>query len=131
GGGRGGARFGVALRLTTDTGMSVTRALRLSLRATGNGAFVAAIPMVESGVRAGDDLTLALGRTGLLPEDFQHMLAIAEESGTLHDVLRHQGDHYHDEASRRLAFLTSLASYAVWLLTGGFIIIAIFRMYSS
>jgi type IV pilus assembly protein PilC len=124
-------RFCLALRLTTETGMSIHKALRLSLRATGNGAFSAQTGTVERAVKAGDDITLALTNTHLLPDDFLRMLAVAEESGTLTDVLRHQGEHYHEEASRRLAFLTSVASYGVWALVGLCIIVAIFRIYLS
>ena len=111
--------------------MSIGKALRLSLRATGNNAFAAAVPMVEDAVGQGDDLTLALGQTGLLPEEFQHILRVAEESGQLSEVLRHQGEHYHEEASRRLAVFTGVASGAVWAMTGLFIIVIIFRFYAS
>ncbi len=124
-------RFCLALRLTTETGMSIHKALRLSLRATGNEAFAAETKGVERAVKEGVDLALALNATGLLPYDFQRMLEVAEESGTLSEVLRHQGDHYHEEASRRLATLTGVVSYGVWALVALFIIVAIFRIYLS
>ena len=124
-------RFCLALRLTTETGMSIGKAVRLSLRAAGNQAFIASTDGVLADIERGDDLTFALGRTGLFPEDLMHSVAVAEESGTLDAVLRHQGDHYHDEASRRLAVLTSLAGYVIWAGVGLFIIVAIFRLYSS
>jgi type IV pilus assembly protein PilC len=123
-------RFCLALRLTTETGMSIARALRLSFRATGNSAFAEGSAAAEAAVKEGEDLTLALVRTGLFPEDFQRIIAVAEESGQLHEVLKHQADHYHEEASRRLAVLTSLAGYAVWLTVAVFIIVAIFRIFS-
>ena len=122
------ARFCLALRLTTETGMSITRALRLSMRATGNSAFVAQSPVAESAVRAGNDLTQALKRTGLFPGDFRKILSVAEESGRLTDVLRHQADHYHEESGRRLSILTSVAGYVVWFVVGALIVIAIFRI---
>jgi type IV pilus assembly protein PilC len=122
------ARFCLALRLTTETGMSITRALRLSMRATGNSAFVAQSPVAESEVRAGNDLTQALKRTGLFPGDFRKILAVAEESGRLTDVLRQQADHYHEESGRRLSILTSVAGYVVWFVVGALIVIAIFRI---
>ena len=111
--------------------MPIGRALRLSLRATGNSAFTARSEVIESGVKAGDDLTLSLGRSGLFPEDFRQMIAVAEESGRLTDVLKQQADHYHEEAGRRLAVLTAVASYGVWAFVGGLIIIVIFRLYLS
>jgi type II secretory pathway component PulF len=125
------SRFCLALRLTTETAMPIGRALRLSMRATGNAAFEARAERAVSAVKAGDDLTFALGRTGMFPEDFLRILHTAEESGRLDDVLRQQGEHYDEESSRRLATLTGLASYGVWLFVGAIIIFAIFRIYGS
>ena len=50
-------------------------------------------------------------------------------SGQLSEVLRHQGDHYQEEATRRLRTLTAVAAGAVWALTGLFIIVLIFRLF--
>ncbi|HWG44961.1 MAG TPA: type II secretion system F family protein [Gemmataceae bacterium] len=122
------ARFCMALRLTTETGMSITKAMRLSLQATGNRAFTARSDDIEAKLRRGEDLTLALADNGLFPEDFQHMIVVAEESGTLDQVLTHQAAHYHEESGRRLAALTSLAGYGVWLFVALIIIMAIFRI---
>jgi type IV pilus assembly protein PilC len=124
-------RFCLGLRLTTETGMPIARALRLSLRATGNEAFVAATEGVKASVRGGDDLTSALGRTGLFPEDFQNILAVAEESGRLSEVLEHQTAHYYEESGRRLSVLTQVAGWGVWLVIGGLMVAAIFRLATS
>lgn len=122
------ARFCMALRLTTETGMSIVQAMRLSLSATGNAAFTARAEQIAEDLRRGEAVTFALTRSGLFPEDFQHMLAVAEESGTLDQVLAHQTEHYQDESGRRLAALTSMAGYAVYGFVGLVIIIAIFRI---
>lgn len=122
------ARFCMALRLTTETGMSIVHAMRLSLSATGNSAFMARAETIEADLRRGEDLTLTLSRSGLFPEDFQHMIAVAEESGTLDQVLAHQAEHYQDESGRRLAALTSLCGYAVYGFVALVIIFAIFRI---
>jgi type IV pilus assembly protein PilC len=124
-------RFCLSLRLTTETGMPIDRALALSLKGTGNAAFAEGTRHVKKGVRKGEELTLALARTRLFPEDFLHVIGVGEESGRLDEVLRQQAEHYHEEAGRRLAVLTSLAGYGVWALVGLFIIIAIFRIFGS
>jgi type IV pilus assembly protein PilC len=124
-------RFCLSLRLTTETGMPIDRALALSLKGTGNAAFAEGSKHVKKGVREGEELTLALARTRLFPEDFLHVIGVGEESGRLDEVLRQQAEHYHEEAGRRLAVLTSLAGYGVWALVGLFIIIAIFRIFGS
>jgi type IV pilus assembly protein PilC len=125
------SRFCLALRLTHEAGMPIGRALRLSLRGTGNQAFASQVGVVKDSIEAGDDVTLALSRAGVFPEEFLRIVAVAEESGTLTEVLRHQGEHYHEEASRRLAALTGVAGFGVWLLVALFIIVTIFKLYSS
>jgi type II secretory pathway component PulF len=55
-------------------------------------------------------------------------MAVAEESGTLDQVLAHQAAHYQEESGRRLAVLTALAGYGVYGFVALVIIIAIFRI---
>jgi len=127
------ARFCLALRLTTETGMSIMEAMRLSLRATSNEAYTARVKPVVASLKEGQTLTAALALAGatLFPEDFRHIIAVAEESGRLTEVLRQQADVYDEEAGRRLAILTNLAGYIVWLIIGGIIVFLIFRMFFS
>jgi type IV pilus assembly protein PilC len=122
-------RFCLALRLTTESGMSIGKAIRLSLESTGNAAFAASSPAAERTVKEGDDLTLALTRTRLMPDDFLRIIQVAEESGQLSEVLRHQSDHYYETSSRRMTALTILLSVLVWLGVGVFIIVLIFRFF--
>ncbi len=122
------ARFCMALRLTTETGMSIVKAMRLSLSATGNSAYAAQSELIETELRRGEALTQALAKKELFPVDFQHMIAVAEESGTLDQVLAHQAEHYHEESGRRLAALTSMTGYGVYGFVGLIIIVAIFRI---
>jgi type IV pilus assembly protein PilC len=124
-------RFCVALRLTSETGMPIANAMRLALKGTGNEAFAAKIPVVEAAIRDGDSLTLALGKTGLFPDAFMRVLEVAEESGRLTHVMRHEAEQYHEEAARRLKVLTSIASFGVWLFVGVFIVFAIFRIFTT
>src|SRR4051812_7082944 len=102
-------RLCLALRLTMQTALPIAQALRLSLRATGNEAFVARTDAVVGAVRRGEELTAALDRSRLLPEDFRNILANAEEGGRVAEVLAHQAEHYEEEARRRLSVLTQVA----------------------
>lgn len=123
--------FCMALRLTTETAMPIADALRLSLRATDNEAFIACTGLMQSNIRKGRDLTETLTKTRLFPEEFLHILAVAEESGRLSDVLQHQTTHYQEEATRRMKGLAFLANGAVWLVVGGILITVIFKLYGS
>jgi type IV pilus assembly protein PilC len=122
------ARFCLALRLTHEAGMSAPTALRVSLRATDNAAFAARSDKAVALVKAGEELSVALTSTGLFPDDFRHIVAVAEESGRLTEVLRQQADHYEQEATRRLVLLNVAASFLVWGAIAVVIIIAIFRI---
>ncbi|MGL4550089.1 MAG: type II secretion system F family protein [Gemmataceae bacterium] len=125
------ARFCLALRLTTESGMSIGKALRLSLRATGNAAFADAAKQASATVKRGDEVHAALAGANVFPDDFLHILSVAEESGTIAEVMKHQGEHYTDEAGRRMTTLTMVAGGAIWLAVGFAIIVAIVRLYGS
>jgi type IV pilus assembly protein PilC len=124
-------RFCLALRLTLESGMSVIKAVRLSLEATGNAAFAAAAPVAQAGVRAGEELTVALGATRLFPAEFLHVVAVGEESGQLTEVLAKQSEQYAEESERRLHVLAQVAGWGVWLVVAILIIIAIFRIFMT
>ncbi len=121
-------RFALALRLTLDSALSVAKALRLSLQATGNAAFTARTDAITSAVKRGQGLTEALASAHLFPDEFLHLIAVAEEGGRVPELMRHQARYYHEEAARRLKALTRGLSYAVWLAYVAFMVIAIFQL---
>lgn len=122
-------RFCLVLRLTLESAMPLTRALGLSLEATGNAAFTAAVPAVKKQVRGGDDLTATLSATGLFTEEFRNVLAVGEETGTLPEALARQAEHYEEEASRRMTVLTRVAGGVVWALVALLIAATIIRLF--
>jgi type II secretory pathway component PulF len=124
-------RLALALQLTLDSSLSVRKAVQLSLKATGNGAFAAQADSVAATLRAGNDLTTALTRTGLFPAEFLAALATAETAGRLPEVMRHQALHYNEEAERRLQGLTRAATAALWLIYAALMVLAIFRIASA
>ncbi len=124
-------RFCLALRLTLETAMPIARALRLSFRATGNAAFEAAAETAQKSVKAGEELTVALAKTRLFPEQFEHVIAVGEESGRLTDVLEQQSEQYAEESERRLKVLATTAGWGVWLVVAGLIIFCIFLIARS
>ena len=106
-------RFAMALHLTLETGMPITRALGLSLRGTGNAAFAVRTKVVQETLRAGDSLTIALTRAGIFPDDFITIIAMAEEGGRVPEVMRQQADQYFELAEMKLRVLTRVASFAI------------------
>lgn len=124
------ARFCLCLHLTMETSLSLPKALRLCLRATGNGHFAAQGDRIEQAIRGGDDLSEALAGTRVFPMEFLNILSTAEEGGRVPEVMRQQAKFYQEEAERRLKTLTGAASFLVWLITAGFLIFLIFSIFT-
>lgn len=124
-------RFCIALRLTMNSGMSIANAVKLSMRATGNEAFVARAEIVREAVKSGDDLTEALAQAKVFPIDLLDIVANAEEGGRVPEVMEHQAKHYADESRRRMSVLTQVASWSIYGLVAAMIIFLIFSIFSS
>jgi type IV pilus assembly protein PilC len=122
------SRFCLALKLTLDSSISVLKAIRLSLRATSNEAFMAQTEAVVKRVKKGDELADAIGGNPVFPREFLATLAVAEVSGQIPEVMAKQADYYREETDRRMKRLTWAMSGGVYLVVGVFMIVAIFRM---
>jgi type IV pilus assembly protein PilC len=122
------SRFTMALRLTLDSGMSITKALKLSLQATGNAHFSGGGLVIAGALKEGEPLLEALTRSGLFDDHFLSMVAAAEEGGRVPEMMQHQTEYYHEEAARRLTTLTKLLSLLVWFIYAGFMVYAIFNI---
>jgi type IV pilus assembly protein PilC len=124
-------RFCVALRLTMETSLGITKGVRLSMRATGNAAFDVKADVVCDALKQGEDLSAALNQSRVFPCDFINILGNAEEGGRVPEVMRHQAEYYDEEARRRLTILTQAASWGVYAVVAGLIIFVIFRIFTS
>jgi len=124
------ARFTWAYYLTQQTGMPVHKSVAASLRATANGAFMGATPFICDAIKAGDDLATALEKARLFPEDFLHMVSVAEASGTVPEALHRLSPQFEDQARRSLSALTAATAWLVWAMVAVFIVFIIFRLFS-
>lgn len=120
------ARFSMAMRLTMETSLPIAESVRLGLRATGNAAFASLAGKMGRNLRDGIAVPLAQG--GVFPEEFCSVVAVAEESGRLPEVMRQQARHYEELAELRLTVLMRMAGFGVWLIVAAFMVFAIFRI---
>lgn len=120
------ARFSWAYHLTQEAGLPVKESLDASLRATANGAFIAAAPAMIGDVMEGQDLSDAMARTGLFPDDYLQIVHTGEETGTVPEQLARMSEHFEDQARRSLRALATALGWAVWASVAAFIIFVIF-----
>jgi type II secretory pathway component PulF len=123
------SRFTLALQLTLDTGLSIAKALRLSLEATGNAYFASRADGVAQSLKNGKPLHEALEASKLFTSDFMEMVVSSEASGSVPEMMRHLAAQYQEEAGRKMTMLTRIAGGAVGCGVAAFIIWAIFKLY--
>lgn len=124
------SRFTLALQLTLDSGLSITRALDLSLDATGNAHFASRSAGILRALKNGEALHDALQASGLFDSDFLEMIASSEASGSVPEMMRRLAEQYQEETARKMTMLTRVAGGTVWCCVAAFIIWAIFRLAS-
>jgi type IV pilus assembly protein PilC len=123
------SRFTIAMHLTLDSGLSIGKALRLSLEATGNAYFASGADGVVQALKNGRPLHEALQASGLFTDDFLEMILTSEESGRVPEMMKHQSQYYHEEASRKMRTLTMVASGGVWFCVAAFVVAMIFKIF--
>lgn len=122
------ARFSWAFHLTQNAGMPIDESLEASLKATSNGAFMAASSQIISDVREGDSLTDALMASRLFPEEFIQICYVAETSGTVPEALDRLSPQFEDDARRSLQALTALFGWMIWGAVATVIIVIVFTI---
>jgi type II secretory pathway component PulF len=125
------SRFTLALQLTLDSGLSIGKALRLSLEATGNTYFASKSDVVLQALKNGETLHESLENSKLFTSEFLEMVVSSEASGSVPEMMRHLALQYQEEAGRKMTLLTRIAGGAVWCCVAGFIIFFVFRFYLS
>jgi type II secretory pathway component PulF len=122
------ARLCTALSITHGTGMSVYKALRLSLDATENHAYAAKHDSMKKDMKAGETLAEAFTRAGVFDPMFCDALHNAEIAGTIAESMEKQAEIYQELASHQLSNLNRAASMAVQAASAAVIVVLIFRI---
>ena len=123
------ARFSWAFAITQQSGMSIRPSLEASLRATANGAYINQGPPIWNSLRAGDNFSEAIGKSGIFPPDFVHMVDVAETSGTIPETLDRLSPQFEEEARRSLQKLVGALGWLVWGMVAMFIVYVIFSVF--
>lgn len=121
-------RFCLALRLTLDSSMPVAKALRQSLRATGNAAFMAQVDPIVKRVSKGEELATAIGLNPIFPNEFLGILSVAEIAGHIPESMAQQAEYYREEMVIRSKRLTRALSVGIYIMVAIFLIFMIFRI---
>lgn len=122
------SRFSWCFALTQQAGMSIKPSLECSLKATGNGAFQMAEPLIWQELAEGETLADALTASKLFPNEYLQFVATAEETGTVPEQLDRMSHLFEDDAHRAMHRMTAIFSGVIWAGVAGIVIFFIFRI---
>jgi type II secretory pathway component PulF len=125
------ARFTWALQLVLDTPVDIRKALILALNATGNDYYARHGYAVAHDIENGRTVTQSLAATGVFPNDLLDSIAVGEESGRLVETMEREAKEYEERSGTAISILAQAAGYLIWFIVAAFIIVMIFRMFSS
>lgn len=112
------ARFARTLATTTAAGVPITEALDSVAKATGNIVYVTAIRRIKEGLAMGQQINVAMKKTGVFPPMVVQMIAIGEESGALEKMLTKIANIYEEEVDVAVDGLTTLLEPFIMIILG-------------
>jgi type II secretory pathway component PulF len=122
------ARITWAMYLTFQTGMDVSRAVTIALRASLLAPFSRAAEEVNREIAKGESLSIAFRRAEVFDDDFLDMLFMSEEAGRIPEAMKHLSGEYSSRARTSLQGMAVLGFFLALFAVGGIIIFAIFRI---
>jgi type IV pilus assembly protein PilC len=122
-------RFCIAVRMTTEAGLRAEKVLYYAFRATANAAFQRGADEAIAVAKRGGEFNEALAASRApFPEEFRHMVVVAEESGEMSEVMERLSENYREEGARKLKAAAQFTSYAIYAGVAILIIFAIFSI---
>ncbi len=121
-------RMAWTLSLTTNTPMSVLRAVKLALRSTASLIYTRCTDQVIADLKDGHPIHVALRNTGEFPDEFVDVVEVGEETGMLSESLARLSAQYEERAQSAAKMLTMIGSFLVWAGVALLVIVLVIRL---
>lgn len=122
------ARFCRVLGTLLRNGVSILRALEISSTATANRVLTAAIQKATENISAGQPLAGPLASSGQFPVTVVEMIAVAEQSNTLENVLLDVADSLERRTWRRLDLAVRLIEPILLVILASVVLIVVIAL---
>ncbi len=119
------SRFCRILGTLLRNGVPLIKALDISSESSGNVVLGQAIRESAENVSSGESLSAPLASCGLLPNNVMAMIAVAEESNNLENVLNNVADGIDRKISRQLDTMVRLIEPALLMVMGSAVLFVI------
>jgi len=122
------ARFCRVLGTLLHNGVPIVRSLEISSDATGNRVLGLAIQEASENISAGESLAGPLGSSGHFPPMVVEMVAVAEESNTLENVLLNVADSLERRTWRQLDIAVRLIEPIMLLMLASVVLVLVIAL---
>src|SRR5262245_6756171 len=122
------ARFCRVLGTLLHNGVPILKALEISREASGNKILTEAIAKASENISSGQSLAAPLGATGHCPTMVVEMIAVAEESNTLDQVLVDMADDLEKQTSRQLDMFVRLLEPLMLIMLAGVVLVIVIAL---
>ena len=115
------ARFCRSLQLLIKSGISIVRALQLSIPVIDNQLIQQQLLKCQEDLVAGRALSQSLQQANLVPPMVAQLIMVGEESGSLSETLEDIGESYEQETGETIKLMTTLLEPLMILIVGGIV----------
>ena len=123
------ARFSRTLGTLLNAGVSVTEALQVTAKTSGNMAVENAIMKIAVGLAGGKSLVEPMKETGIFPAMVVQMVGVGEKTGQLGGMLLKVADFYDEEVDAAIDAVTSMMEPLIMVFLGGAVGFMMIAMY--
>lgn len=122
-------RFTSSLSMLLKGGVSIIRALEISIKVVANDIIESSLERVRSSVMQGKSLSKPLTEESIFPPLVSQMMEVGEETGRLSQILDDVSGYYLDVINTKITRLTNFFEPAILIVMGGIIGVLITAMY--
>jgi general secretion pathway protein F/type IV pilus assembly protein PilC len=122
------ARFCRVLGTMLKNGVPILKSLDISRQAAGNVVLSSAIEQASENISSGQSLAAPLAASGHFPRTVVEMIAVAEESNTLDEVLVEIADGLERRTARRLDLLVRMIEPIMLLIMAGVVLMVVIAL---
>ncbi len=123
------ARFSRTLGTLLNAGVSVTEALQVTAKTSGNMAVENAIMKIAVGLAGGKSIVEPMKETGIFPAMVVQMVGVGEKTGQLGGMLLKVADFYDEEVDAAIDAVTSMMEPLIMVFLGGAVGFLMIAMY--
>ncbi len=123
------ARFSRTLGTLLNAGVSVTEALQVTAKTSGNLAVESAIMKIAVGLAGGKSIVEPMKETKIFPAMVIQMVGVGEKTGQLGGMLLKVADFYDEEVDAAIDAVTSMLEPLIMVFLGGAVGFLMIAMY--